>query len=206
MVRIDVNVNDVRQYIGRNIEVKTGNFQKEKVCFKVQADYSTIKDAADIRSANIVAVQYIGRPDDTALEGLTFNNAYTYCVYDIGDTFTDSEIKTLSEINPNLNIVIPLSREFKDVRRLWVLSTQFKNVRYTGGRLLSLDGVNVGEIPIERYRGVKITDLTSQDFVKIFPFGELVIDDAKEVKSSTGTRQSKPKVRRLSFADLLKRS
>lgn len=213
MIRVDIDANDIKQYLGKQIEVKTGNLQHEKVVFNVQTDYSSIAEVLSYDRGNISSIQYVGRPEDEALTGVDLTGVYTFCKVDLGASFTDDDIKAISQINPQLNMIVPLELDFKDIRRLWKLSNQFKNVRYNGGKLLALKGVNLGEVPIERYNQfskVIQKDLKDQKFLSVYPYGELVLGEAKPVVQKTrGTgapREHKQKIRHLSFADMLKRS
>lgn len=213
MIRVDIDANDIKKYLGKQIEVKTGNLQHEKVVFNVQTDYSSIAEVLSYDRGNISSIQYVGRPEDEALTGVDLTGVYTFCKVDLGASFTDDDIKAISQTNPQLNMVVPLKPDFKDIRRLWKLSNQFKNVRYNGGKLLALKGVNLGEVPIERYNQfskVIQKDLKDQKFLSVYPYGELVLGEAKpSVQKTRGTgvpREHKQKIRHLSFADMLKRS
>lgn len=217
MKRISISVDDVKQYLNKQIVVKTGKFKDESVVFTVSADASNISEVLESvkGSKNVIAIEYFGNPlEQGSLKDLDLSEVYTYCVVNIGDAFTEDDVQLYAGINPNLHIVFKVSDDFVDLREVWTYSSKYDNIRVSGGDLINLKGINWGTIPYNVYqkKGISCKDTISvEDFVPATEYGVLVLGE-QQIKSTSGSSRAprqtsnKPKVRKLSFADILNRS
>lgn len=214
MKRISISVDDVRQYLNKHIAVKAGKFKDESVVFTVSADASNISEVLEtVRgSKNVVAVEYFGNPlEQGNLKDLDLSSVYTYCIVNIGDIFTEDDVKLYAGINPNLHIVFKVSDDFADLRKVWDYSNKYSNIRISGGDLINLKGINWGTIPYKVYqkKGISCKDTISvEDFIPATEYGVLVLkeQDVKRASGSSRVSRQTTKVRKLSFADILNRS
>lgn len=182
---------------------------------RVQVDEMNIVEAIEKLRGNryVVALDYVGE--------LSFLNTIDTSGVNI---IVTREVKTLddsldflfSEVKPNIRVALKLPDDFKDMRAIHAYSQRYPNARFCGGKLIRLEGCNVGciarediskKIPNSRIsvvtegcgcvlRNIHIDDV---DVIEFYEVKSKAVKKKLESASKGRAKSSKPKRKIPSF-------
>lgn len=196
-----VDLPTAQKYRGKNLSTKYNN-KKHKVYLKLHCDDSNLQDGIELakQSKNILMVSYQGGGswgEYGFLSGL--RGVYVGYSMDFGVDVSEADIERAVEgIPESVTPVINLPKSFTDIEFLWRVSQKYPRLRFSGGQLFAVEGVNVGEIGVDILQredvkfGVESYRIrTGVDALENVSIAGLEIDASGKAESSP--RVSRPK-------------
>lgn len=138
-------------YEGKNLIAKVEN-KKQQVFLKLTCSENDLESSLALarNSKNIVMVEYQGLPDSQVFQDIKTGGVYVGVVKDAGADidFPDVE-EMLDGIPEGVTLIIRLPSGYCSLGKLWELTKSYPHVRFCGGLLFDVDGVNVGMVGLD---------------------------------------------------------
>lgn len=200
-------------YKGKSLSAKFMN-KKHKVYLKLLCDDFTLKNSINLAkvSNNILYLEYQGMTDNVDYQTLSGDTGVNIIhITEVGNNFSDVDINDILEKTP-LGVVpiVKLQDDFSDLKKLYDFTRKYPRVRYIGGNLFRVDGVNIGsytksdldkkgiKYTISSYKTVDCCDILSETEIEA-----LDIDTSnkpeREPKLRSGSKPKSPKKQTVSM-------
>lgn len=212
---VDYKVAEV--YRGLNLKAKY-NGKKHQVFLKLICDDFNLSESIELAkvSKNIAMIEYQGLETSPVYRNVHASGVYVGRVFMLGNNFTEGDIsRIVSGMPDGVTPVIKLPEDFKDMHMLWSLNKKYDKVRFCGGKLFSIHGVNVGAVGIDIVGSSSVDDSNyticgMDDVLEHVDISELDIETSTKSehkksgtkKASSGVVKKKPQV---SFASMMAR-
>lgn len=152
MIIVKIDVESIKDYVGKRVFTKIGS-KKHQVIFRLSVDEFSLEEGVSLyrRDSNIIMIDYEG-----TLEGLeSFNSSMVGDCY-IGYTMpvtgdmTESQFEHLiSKLPDFLTPIFKFPEDFTDMGKLCTLSSIHPKIRFCGGYLFRLTGLNIGGVGVD---------------------------------------------------------
>lgn len=171
---------------------------------RVTVDELNIVEALQKLKANkwIVAFDFVGEPSFLSTIDLGERVVIVTKEIDVIDMNVDF---VLNSIDSKIRVVFNLPKEYSNMKSIFEYSKKYPNIRFTGGKLLRLDGCNVGAITqAELFKKIPENriPLVVEDTVDVYPtyhideldiveFYDAKLVGEKKVRSTSNSSKSK---------------
>ena len=215
-----VDYSTALNYKGLSLSTKY-NGKKHKVYLKLICDDFTLKESIELAkgSKNILMLEYQGLDTNPVYSNLGNTGVYIGRVIEFGNNLTEDDLTRIVNDTPEgVTPIVRLPDDFKDLRFLWDMTKKFGKVRFCGGTLFSIKGVNVGAIGVDildaheiKYEPSSFMVIGTDDVIESVGIDELEITtsskseskgSSKPKKSSSGKKKS-PTKPQVTFSSML---
>ena len=203
-----IDLNMAEMYSGKSLMAKV-NGKKHKVYLQLLCNSNTLEKGIEFarKSNNILFIEYQGFVKDEALTqfGASSNIQINYN-FEVGNNFSEQDIlHLLEDIPDNITPVVRLQPDFADLKFISELCAKYPRLRFIGGNLFRLEGLNLGsydkslldkkgiKYSIESYLTSEYEDiLQSADITEL----NVTVSDKPEKESKQSSSSSKPKAKK----------
>lgn len=204
-------------YRGLTVKAKY-NGKVHQVFFKVLCDEVTLNESIELAkvSKNVLMLEYQGMDTAKSYLGLRDTGVYLGKITACGNNFTEDELERIVSDTPDcVTPIIEFPDDFCDMHLLWKLQKKFPKVRFCGGKLFAIDGVNVGAVGVDilTKNNVKFDEDSFLLDCSIDAIDDVDFSDLSELKTSangglkhSSTPKQSGKRPQVSFASIMSSS